>query len=253
MVGAASTPQEEPHVRLRHILVRLQGPGAGPGEDVLEPGQDTVLDRRRRRPGDRPPRGLLPVGHERSTTDRHAPQRRHLQPRASQSGSGAGDFRGHGDTSTSATITSPRLRGPHWRRSSSNRRPRRSPRWPSGPAAARPSTSRSRAPVMPPSAARSSRSSRPTTATPAWRWPPATIGSRRSSCPTVPTSSSRCRSATSTRWSRRSPAVTWPPSSWRRSPRHTDSRCRHRDTSSRSRILPSSTARSTSPTRCRPA
>ena len=33
----------------------------------------------------------------------------------------------------------------------------------------------------PPSAARSSRSSRPTTVTPDWRWPPGTIGSRRCS------------------------------------------------------------------------
>ena len=102
-------------------------------------------------------------------------------------------------------------------------------------------------------AARSCRSSRLTTGTPGWRWPPGTIGSRRSSCPTAPTSSSRCRSAISTRWSRRSRVMMWPPSSWRRFLRHTDSRCRHRDTSSQSRTLPSGTGRSTSPTRSRPA
>ena len=170
---------------------------------------DTVLDRRRCRSGDRPPRGLLPVGHERSTAYRHAPQRRHLQPRTSQPRSGPGDFRGHGIL---------RHRQPSLPVGCADRTRAEARRIGAcvdlkvafGSGAARRSISRSRAPVMPPSAARSSRSSRPTTVTPAWRWPQGTIGSRRSFCPTNPTTSSRFRSATSARWSKRSPAGTWP-------------------------------------------
>ena len=61
------------------------------------------------------------------------------------------------------------------------------------------------------SGARSSRSSRPTTATPGSPSPPATTGSPSCSWPTGPRSSPTCRSTTWTRWRRRCAAATWPP------------------------------------------
>ena len=61
------------------------------------------------------------------------------------------------------------------------------------------------------SAARSSRSSRATTATPGSRSPPATSASPSCSSPTSPTSSCRCRSTTSRRWRTRCAAATSPP------------------------------------------
>ena len=72
-------------VRLRLLLVRVQGGLPPPLRGVLEPGQDAVLAGRRRRPGDRPPRGLPVLGHGGPAADRPAPQRRHLQPRPPQS------------------------------------------------------------------------------------------------------------------------------------------------------------------------
>ena len=63
---------------------RVQGGLPPQVRGVLEPGQDALLAGRRRRPGDRPPRGLLLLGHGGAQADRPAPQRRHLQPRPPQ-------------------------------------------------------------------------------------------------------------------------------------------------------------------------
>ncbi len=78
-------------------------------------------------------------------------------------------------------------------------------------AAARRSTSRSRPPGTPPADARSSRSPRPTTGIPGWRWPPVTSGSPPCSWPTGRTSLPTCRSTTWPRWRTRCAAGTWPP------------------------------------------
>ena len=155
-------------------------PMSGAGEDVLEPGQDSVLDRYRGRSGDRPARGLLPLGHGGQAPDRPAPQRRDLQPRAPQSRSGAGGHRqamqrfdignhhfpsrGAHRAGAGAWWTAPRLdhQGGLRLRRRRGHRHRAQER-----------------PARRLSGARSSRSSRPTTATPAWRSPPATTGSRR--------------------------------------------------------------------------
>ena len=77
-------PPRADRVRLRLLLVRVQGGLPPPLRGVLEPGQDALLAGRRRRPGDRPPRGLLLLGHGGAAADRPAPQRRHLQPRPPQ-------------------------------------------------------------------------------------------------------------------------------------------------------------------------
>ena len=51
---------------------------------VLEPRQDRLLGRDRRAPGHRPARGLLHLRHVGQAAARRPPQRRHLQPRAPQ-------------------------------------------------------------------------------------------------------------------------------------------------------------------------
>ena len=160
-------------VRLRRLLlVRVQGGLPPPVRGVLEPGQDAVLERRRRRPRDRPPRGLLLLGHGGPAADRRAPQRRHVQPRPPQSRADRGARARRWSTSTSATTTS--------RRSPAPRSPRRWSRpAPTNLQARRLRVRRrrghrhrdqDRAPRHA-SAARSSRSSRATTATPGSRSP----------------------------------------------------------------------------------
>ena len=90
---------------------------AAPG--VLEPGQDRLLAGRRRRPGDRPPRGLLLLGHGGAPADRPAPQRRHLQPRPPQPRADRRRSSRRWAASTSATTTSRRSPAPRWPRRSS--------------------------------------------------------------------------------------------------------------------------------------
>ena len=77
--------RETERVRLRLLLVRVQGGLPPPLRGVLEPGQDPVLAGRRRRPRDRSPRGLPVLGHGGPAADRPAPERRHVQPRPPQS------------------------------------------------------------------------------------------------------------------------------------------------------------------------
>ena len=78
-------PARNARVRLRLLLVRVQGGLPPPLRGVLEPGQDALLAGRRRRPRHRPPRGLPVLGHGGPAADRPAPQRRDVQPRPPQS------------------------------------------------------------------------------------------------------------------------------------------------------------------------
>src|SRR6185312_13381251 len=72
------------HVRLRLLLLRVQGRVPRPVAGVLESRQDRLLAGRRSRSGHRPARGLLLLGHGRPPADRPAPERRDVQPRPSQ-------------------------------------------------------------------------------------------------------------------------------------------------------------------------
>ena len=77
---------ERHELRLRRVLLRLQGGDAREVAGVLEPRQDRLLGRVRRAPRHRPARGVLHPRHVGQATARRPPQRGHLQPRAPQPG-----------------------------------------------------------------------------------------------------------------------------------------------------------------------